>query len=197
MKRLVLALLFIYPMTWLAACSNQWREGDLSLNASDIQTSLSFAFSQSGDSAAQAFQQIYNSGTAHLYYAEAVQGKTTLFGTGIDRVFPMTSWASLGFTAAKENIQVVRAYFIENNSQSGSQYGLLLNVESGGSHEVKAFIAEAAQIDGGELILQMSGGLVLRSFDIVDQEVLADVIQFEIYDSQGQFIGKLSTLIAL
>ena len=197
MKRAVTFLVLSYLAANLLACSKQWREGTLAGEKTQLMASLTQATAQSSDSEAQQFLQIVNSGGSHLFYAEAVEGKTTAFGTGVKRVFPVSSWQNLGISASPETIKSVKAFFVERNAPEGAQYGLLLDVDTTGGRQVKTFIAQSASIDNGQISLGMSGGLVLTSNDIVNNDSFATVIQLQIYDQQSQLIGKVTTLIGL
>ena len=197
MKKIVIFVTLAYLTVNLMACSRQWREGVLVGQKSQFMNSLAQATAQSADAEVQQFQQIVSSGSSHLYYAEAVQGKVTVFGSGVKQVFPMSSWSNLGISASPETIKSVKAYFVERNAADGAQYGLLLDLDVAGARQVKAFIAQSAAIDNGQITLGMSGGLTLTSNDIVNNESFATVIQLKILDSQSQLIGKVTTLIGL
>jgi hypothetical protein len=195
MKKRFFAFLLMIMGLQIIACSRQWREGDFKVNSKQVLGGLNQTFSLSADSATAQFQSIYNSGSASLFYCEAVAGQKTPFGNGIERVFPISSWAVLGFSAASNTIKAVKAYFVENAEQG--QYALLIDMTTTSGREVKSFIAQAVQSSGNELILNMGDGFTLRTFDTADGEGLADNLQFEIYDNQGEFAGKISAMTSL
>ncbi len=210
MKNQALAFFTLLILLATTACSNQWRESDLGMDAADVLDLLNEVEVQSSqsvsDQAAQKFFQIKNNPNSSIYYAEASAnggplGPLVSVFSVVDYGFMGSELSSLGFMDLSE----VRIAYLDLDTETGSDCALMIDVKllQGGNFVTRFFECESLEIDGGEYRaeLRASDGtrIMLRSYDVFDSGELKGVIQMRLsdFDSFGnpQDNGTFSTLV--
>ena len=51
-------------------------------------------------------------------------------------------------------------------------------------------------VEGGEMVMSTDAGVELRTFDVIDDFQLANIIQLQLF-VQGSLLGKITTMISL
>lgn len=195
MKHLNTILTVLTIATAGLGCSNHNRTGEDLLTPADVQTMLQDAegagAANAGGGNIQEALSYKDDPDALVYVAFGPTPKTTVANVVSFLDFSFLGAANtqdLGFTSITD----ARVIFIDS---PGKGNALIIGIKMGGdAFSYYAFTGSGA-ISGGKFEATLSGGSSIRleSFDIKDGD-FANVIQLKLYDSAGNYIGKVPTL---
>jgi hypothetical protein len=191
-KRALLILTLLTLTT--AGCSNSWREGDsgrtpeeVAAYLDEVQNNSSSGTAVSGGSDVTTALQYRNE--ANIYFAEApgALGPVGSILSFIDFGF----LGSPNFTVQGMGIKQARVFFLD----ASPNFGLVVGLDKGAGFEYYGFSGQGSFDGDFEAVLSGSSGQITVQSDDIDVDILNDVIQLHVYDSQGGYIGKFSTLV--
>jgi hypothetical protein len=182
-----------------AACSNQWREADADITASEMLSMLNEVSAASAGGDVANAKALSNDPNAAIYFADAPAS-----GWTVASVASLIDWTFLGSSGNGlwyGGIAEVRVFYIDVPS-SPRQTGLIIGIKKNGesAYTYHGFTGTGSMgSEDYETVLSQNGQkrLVLRSMDVEDDD-LAPVIQLKAFafDSLGEYyIGKFSTLV--
>lgn len=213
--KFALKIALIGGIAWIVAailgCSNQWREADADLTSEEMLQFLADVEAAHGQSLAQGSVSealaLKDDLRTSIYFADA----PGVLGP----VVSVTSLADFGFLGSGQNltpfdIASVRLFFMDLPTDSGHENGLIVGIGTAGGTDTSAsssftyygFVGRGDVVDGEFEAILESGSeprLVVRSFDVDDDDELMSVIQLKVYDfdqnGDERYIGKFSTLV--
>ncbi len=189
-------------------CSNQYRTAELGLSGAEVMQRLTQIENETvgtsgGNSIIQKFFQLVQTPGASIYFAD---GPSPL-GPVIS-VFSMASFDFLGqelATRSFADITNVQIAFVDLNATSGRDCALMMDFTLADSSQITRFFAcsQAPDASSGEYLAVLEDSLgtqiVLRSFDVDQNQELNGVIQMKLSDidpaGNERYIGKFSTLV--
>lgn len=202
MKKLIAIAVFMAALT--AGCSNQWRDTDPGVSGQEVLSMLGEVASSAslgGGALTQALTLKDDPATA-IYFAEAENsGSGTISPMGtVQSILSFYNFAFLGLTDLnRDQISGARVFFLDQKAADGTHNcGLIVAVKRAGSGEFSyyGFTGQGA-VNDGEFDVTMNGdsgnAFLLSSFD-VDGTDLMQTIQLKMWDSNGAYNGKFSTL---
>lgn len=187
----------------LVACSNHWREFGGDVSADDVTAVLSEvdqASSQGlGTGSMSEALSLKDDINASIYYAESRQDEA--FGK-VPNILGLYDYAFLGMDQnfGYTNIQNVRVIFMDAPQPDGSRKASLIiglmTATSGTQFTYYGFYGSGEKGDQEYTATLSSNGqtIYLKTFDF-SEEGLDPVIQLHIYDQNGNYLGKISTLM--
>lgn len=185
-----------------AGCSNQWRDADAEISASDMLQMLNEAktSASSSTSLSQALSLAQDPNAA-IYFADAPSplGTVASIASLVDWSFIGSDGANLWYGA----IESVRIFFIDAPTSTQRKTGLVIGIKKKGSQNYSyyGFVGTASMFEEEyETVLSLNGQpkLVLYSTDVGEGD-LNPTIQLKAWkilpNGAEDYIGKFSTLV--
>lgn len=198
MNKTLIKILALALTALIVGCSNQWREGDPQISADEIQGMLSQSTEYSlFDNAASRVVELSEMDQSLVFFADGPSplGPVISVASVYNFDFLGTAGADIGF----DNISEIQVFFVDV-LDNGHQSGLLLNIKTTGQESFRTFaFTGVGSMSDNKFTVQLDNngnGLVLETNDVTDGE-FNDVIQMKIYDLNGNYNGKFSTLIGV
>lgn len=206
MKKWLVLCISTLALGLLPGCSTHWTEAEPGIDSDGLMSRLDeVEVEASGVGAAgdlQAFLTLAGEEMATIYFAEAP-------GTlgPIESVFSVFDFSFLGEEIFMEDIQEVEIYFVDLNSESHRDNGLLIRLVVADQPKYYVFMSTddfPSQVANQQLLTSVTGErgqVVLRTYDLQDDEdTLMGVIQLKISyidpeDGLEYGAGQFSTLV--
>lgn len=205
MKLVRLLLLTPLLLTSLA-CSTQWRDADDGLEAEDVLFEVDSMLSDTqlaGKGDSSLFRELYLSETSSIYFglSDLRTGETPL-----GPPWSLLSLTDLSILDAPElgALDMERVKIALVDDVPSGQAALAISYSEFGAStanlKTRFFAATVTPyVENEELVIVFGDNLVLKTWDVDDNEELMPAVQFRVYsyDSAGNeiFIGKISTLV--
>lgn len=205
MKKL-LALFILIGI--VSACANRWREGELSnQSVPDVLAYVKRTLSAgTGDTRmAGLASDINNDPNSVVYYSEAPSDLGPIYA-----VAPFLTFEFLSTAVSNSEINLIKVSYIDRLVGEGQHQGaLIFDIElKNGNKIIDIFVNDSTSglqpgyVEDGVFGIQLKNSagkvITLYSDDTTDDDELADVLQFNVTDSQGVTLyGKLSTMIGM
>ena len=195
-------LSFLFLIASLAlGCSNQWRDADAQITASEMLGFLNESATTSGSGGDMATAQALSKDeSAAIYFADG-GGKSPWT---VASAASLVDWSFLGSAGGGlwyGNISEVRVFLIDTFKATTPNAALIISIKKTGETAFTHYAFTGSRGLGGSdyqaVLNNGSNRLVLRSTDVVDGDLDA-VIQLKVFvQSSGgeEYIGKFSTLV--
>jgi hypothetical protein len=154
--------------------------------------------------AADTFSTIYKSETSSIYFAfsDLVSDRKNSTPLGQPwNLLAIQDFSFLGLEGTKPTDLIdVNIAYVEDVKSGQSALAIDIMRKGDEDYTTKFFAStKAPYVDEGQLVIEMSDSLTLRTWDIDKDDLLMPVIQFRLYqtDSDGNefYLGKISTLV--
>lgn len=188
MKHLTSVLVIIAAVT-LAGCSNHNRTSDSPFSPVDVQNMLQEvegAQAASGGGDISAALTLKNEPGAVVYIAQAPTQSLKLIN-----ILSFLDLSFLGSAPDWNSITDARVLFIDLPDHRCS---LIIGIKAGDAYSYFAF-SGSGTISNSEFSASLTGSsnIIVQSYDVNSGD-LSTVIQLKIFDSEGNYVGKVSTL---
>lgn len=189
--------IFVMVTTLIAGCSNHWRETKTLLTAQDMQNILTemdqaSAQSQGTSNLSQALL-LKDDPNVSYFFADA----PSEIGQ-VPNIVGFTSYEFLGLDAdfGFRNISAARVLFMDIDDTH--QSSLIIGLKTTSDQFTYYAFTGSGGISGGVFKAELDGAngshITLVSYDVSDSS-LDSVIQLRVYDGNGNYIGKIATLV--
>lgn len=184
-------------------CSNQWRTTNPGVSSAEVLSMLNDVTSAnavSGGGVTQALA-LKDDPSTSIYFAEAENtGGNTISPMGtVQSILSFYNFGFLGLTDLNRNqISGARVFFLDQRQEGGGHNcGLIVAIKKPGegSFTYYGFTGQGS-VNDGEFWTDMTGdggSFGLSSYDVDGSELL-ETIQLRMYDANGAYNGKFSTL---
>lgn len=183
-------------------CSNQWRTTNPGVSSAEVMSMLgeiaSTNASQSGSVGAAL--ALKDDPATSVYFAEAENaGPKNISPMGtVQSILSFYNFAFLGLSdLTRDQITGTRVFFLDKIIEGGHETGLIVAIKRGSDGTFNYYGATGrGTVDSGEFWTEMQGdggSFGLSSYD-VDGSDLLETIQLRMYDANGAYNGKFSTL---
>lgn len=191
MKKQALLIFSLLMSLATTGCSNSWREGDSGRTPTEVGALLDEVAGASGSSTANSdvTTAMQYRDDASIYFAEA-PGALGPVGS----ILSFVDFAFLGsanYSLEGMHIKNARVFFFDHSPD----FGLIVGIDQGNGFKYFGFSGKGTFDGDFQAVLSGTSGQITVQSDDIDGDILNDVMQLHVYDSNRRYAGKFSTLV--